>query len=65
MIEDAPCKGCNERVLYCHSNCEKYKLLKKENNAREIENARRVLLINISIPRNNVQKAITTIKNER
>lgn len=29
MIEDVPCKGCNERVLYCHSNCEKYKLFKE------------------------------------
>lgn len=21
----APCKGCQERIVGCHSNCEKYK----------------------------------------
>lgn len=24
----APCKGCTERVVGCHSNCEKYKEFK-------------------------------------
>ena len=26
--ESAPCKGCTDRVLHCHSNCTKYKQYK-------------------------------------
>ena len=26
-----PCKGCEERVLRCHSTCPKYEEFKKEN----------------------------------
>ena len=28
---NAPCKGCTDRYLMCHSNCEKYKQYKLEN----------------------------------
>lgn len=29
MIEEsAPCKGCADRVLHCHSTCERYKQYK-------------------------------------
>lgn len=26
----APCKGCNKRILLCHSTCERYKAYRKE-----------------------------------
>lgn len=29
----APCKGCQERYLGCHANCEKYKEFKAETDA--------------------------------
>lgn len=27
----SPCKGCSERFVGCHSNCEKYKEFTQEN----------------------------------
>jgi hypothetical protein len=39
--ESAPCKGCADRVLHCHSNCTKYKqyksLVDKHNQQRRAE----------------------------
>lgn len=29
----SPCKDCEDRVLYCHSTCEKYAEFKKERKA--------------------------------
>ena len=29
----APCKGCMDRVLGCHDNCEKYQEYKAKNDA--------------------------------
>ena len=44
----APCKGCEDRVLYCHATCEKYleyrervdELNKFKMLAKELERAR-------------------------
>lgn len=41
----APCYKCEDRVLGCHSTCEKYKLYKKENDAL-IEQMRNVTIAN-------------------
>ena len=30
----SPCRGCNERYLGCHSECERYNLYKKEQSTR-------------------------------
>lgn len=27
---NAPCKGCKERAVGCHANCEKYKVYRKK-----------------------------------
>ena len=39
--ESAPCKGCTDRVLHCHSNCAKYKqyksLVEDQNRQRRAE----------------------------
>ena len=45
MKPKSPCLGCEDRVLYCHSNCEKYiefkeALMKRSNDiykAKEID----------------------------
>lgn len=29
--ENVPCKGCSERIVGCHSTCEKYAEFTKEN----------------------------------
>ena len=29
-MRSMPCKGCKDRVLHCHSNCEKYDSYKEE-----------------------------------
>ena len=39
--EPAPCKGCTDRVLHCHSTCTKYKqykfLIEAQNKQRRAE----------------------------
>lgn len=37
--EYCPCKGCNNRTLGCHDNCDGYEAYKKRR--EEINNARR------------------------
>ncbi len=32
--DNVPCKGCSDRVVGCHSTCEKYAEFVKENNKR-------------------------------
>lgn len=34
---DSPCKGCTERVLYCHSSCSKYAAFRQ---ALDVANAK-------------------------
>lgn len=42
---DAPCKDCPDRVLGCHSVCEKYKQFQEER-TRELERKRMQYLTN-------------------
>lgn len=30
MIGKCPCRGCEERILLCHSRCERYQTWKKD-----------------------------------
>ena len=40
-MKDCPCKNCDERILGCHSKCDRYKEFEQE--CKEIRERRTVL----------------------
>lgn len=45
MMIQAPCKGCEERQVGCHSTCEKYAEYKKKKNESKLNFARYIMIL--------------------
>lgn len=60
----SPCKGCSERVLNCHSRCDKYKAYKQklEENRAKVNAETEIMQFNRDVKQRIVKETIRKSK---